>query len=101
MLAPIPSKACGGMQNCHAHLSAAKKHFLGYLATFMLRRKFENEPDAFATFMRSIAQLYSEYDFTKDIPESDFVCTQEEIDSILHAEVTAVLLDELSEDEGE
>ena len=49
----------------HAKLSIPpfnrqKNNFLGYLATFMLRRKWRNDEDAFATFMKAAAIMYTE-----------------------------------------
>lgn len=37
----------------------AKKNFLGYLATFMLRRKFADKEDGFASFMELVSKQFN------------------------------------------
>ena len=43
---------------CPRH-NRAKQHFLGYLATFMLQKKWSKEADSFSMFMVAAANLYS------------------------------------------
>lgn len=52
-----------------------KSHFLGYLATFMLRKKWKNCDDSFANFMKSAAKLYNE---GNPPPKADYLPTPTE-----------------------
>lgn len=61
-----------------------KAHMLGYLATFMLRRKFKQEPDSFASFMMLCAKLYEDTDEDR---HKNFPICEDEFDSILEAEL--------------
>ena len=74
----------------HAKLSCPafnrrKSHFLGYLATFMLQKKWQKEKDSFACFMRAAAKLY---DGSRTPPEvMDYTMTEKEIHHTIHAEL--------------
>lgn len=67
----------------HAKLSCPsfnrkKSHFLGYLATFMLHKRWKNADDSFALFMKSAAKLYS----NGDAPDPNkFELTGEELNN--------------------
>lgn len=61
-----------------------KQNFLGYLATFMLKRKWKNEDDSFATFMKAAAILYTQEDFIldpKDFELDDYSSAETSTDS--------------------
>lgn len=71
----------------HANLSCPafnrkKDHFLGYLATFMLRKKWQYEPDSFACFMSTVAKLYGDGTIKPQNSE-EFVTENEEYMDIL------------------
>ena len=50
-----------------------KAHFLGYLATFMLHRKWRNQPDSFSQFMQTAAVLYCGTNECDVLNPGDFV----------------------------
>jgi hypothetical protein len=43
--------------SCPSH-NRKKDHFLGYLATFILKKKWKAETDSFSLFMKAAAKLY-------------------------------------------
>ena len=61
---------------CPRH-NRAKQHFLGYLATFMLHRKWKSEPDSFALFMKTAATLYCGINESDALDPNDFAEPEE------------------------
>ena len=64
----------------HAKLSCPKfnrkkAHFLGYLASFMLRKKWKNCDDSFANFMKAASRLYNQ---GNPPTKEDFILTPRE-----------------------
>ena len=58
--------------SCPRH-NRAKQHFLGYLATFILQRKWRDEEDSFAMFMRTAANLYNGDDSYEVLNPGDYI----------------------------
>ena len=59
-------------RSCPRH-NRAKQHFLGYLATFIIQRKWKDDPDSFGQFMRTAATLYCGKTESDILDPSDFV----------------------------
>ena len=76
-----------------------KQHFIGYLATFMLRKKWKNEDDSFAEFMKTAAKLYSNGNPPK---EGRYIDYEEEYNSIIFDGIDPYYSDsdELHEDDN-
>ena len=59
-------------------LNRIRKFFVGYLATFMLKRKWANQINGSECFMKAAAQLYKNKKETEHLYPSDFAGDEED-----------------------